>query len=461
MRYFELNGQWWLPETPDHIVEGALSHTPDEGVTLNLQGDVAPSREVAWRFVERPVIWGEANGARVTLLGASTDVLWFHQEYRVRETYLGGHFAGAPYFEKFSVQLGDLDSFLGVNDSFTRLGLKDPDEQGELLSVATDEATIRFIQDVRLRERVERVEGVPRTHIEVVCSKPTTVRRVERSVVFPLQRLVALGTTENTRVDSLTGYAESAADAPPIEIIFAQREGLSRGKDNIPDSMLFSRFDLEEPERAITAWLALSATIPHVMHLFFDYAYFRRGDLTGGIVHIVQSLEGLHRDLKKLPKRRIPKNDFELLRDEFRQILGTTFPKKSEYQQWLADVLNPGVTLTERLKHLFDVHGEIMGELVADREEFVMTAKRLRNAFAHGLAIEELSSDDQRALFFLMEKLSVLFRACLLAELGMESSLRNTLFRRNQWFQHLRRSPHLEWTKWPARTHGTIQLPEE
>src|ERR1043166_5110496 len=124
MRFFEMNGRWWLPDTPTGSVDGVLTHDK-EGVNLRLKGDVEPSREIAWRFIERAVLFGEADGMPITVFGVSNDLISVNQEYHVREAHLGGHFKEAPLFESFSLGLSDLDSFLGVNSSFAMLRLKD------------------------------------------------------------------------------------------------------------------------------------------------------------------------------------------------------------------------------------------------------------------------------------------------------------------------------------------------
>jgi hypothetical protein len=154
MTDFEISGRWWLPDRPERAVDGVLSRPPGDTVTLSLNGDVEPSREGAFRALERPLLWGEAAGTLITLRGAYTDFVWFNQTYRIRETYLGGHFRDPPLFTEVVFALTDLDSFLGVNWSFARIG-KNVDEHGTLLKVATSDGTITFIQDLPLREKLD------------------------------------------------------------------------------------------------------------------------------------------------------------------------------------------------------------------------------------------------------------------------------------------------------------------
>lgn len=141
-----------------------------------------------------------------------------------------------------------------------------------------------------------------------------------------------------------------------------------------------------------------------------------------------QSARRLRSRSRHAPQSRVEKKDFDLLREKFKQVIAANFAGKADYEAWLTENLNSGVTLATRLIVLFEIHREIMDELVVNRGEFVTTAKKLRKAFAHGLAIGEFTFGDRRALFFLMEKLSVLFRACLLEELGVLCLVENHSF---------------------------------
>jgi hypothetical protein len=69
---FVTKGQWWLPEKPDDDLHGELSYTPDNGVRLELQGDLhAPDNggfhPPVFQYV--PLILGiTSQGSEVSLL---------------------------------------------------------------------------------------------------------------------------------------------------------------------------------------------------------------------------------------------------------------------------------------------------------------------------------------------------------------------------------------------------------
>ena len=62
-----IKGYWWLPSTPDHIVAGILTYTPQESIILELIGQLKPETSAIEEFINREeqnVILGFSSDAK-------------------------------------------------------------------------------------------------------------------------------------------------------------------------------------------------------------------------------------------------------------------------------------------------------------------------------------------------------------------------------------------------------------
>ena len=128
---FEYKGFFWLPETPDVEIPGALRYTPDDGVRLELQGVLHAPADDSFHppsFKDAPLILGvTTQGKEVSLLDCiqvkgNIGTGWKYwgtpeTAYRVTRAFLDVHFPSikAVEFEGIMVNYTYLDEWIDQN----------------------------------------------------------------------------------------------------------------------------------------------------------------------------------------------------------------------------------------------------------------------------------------------------------------------------------------------------------
>lgn len=435
MNEFAHDGVWWLPEQPDQKVAGTLEHTQQSGLGLELHGAFGGGiREIAERRIEHDIIHGLANGQAVTLEDAHHGVVnSFRQPYFVRTAYLGGHFEKSPTFASWTIHLSHLDNFLGINPTFVLLGqIGQVAAVSPVAEIVSGDITVRFVQTRGAAEPTD----TDRSHVVTELSSPVTTTAFLRRVAYPLQNLVTLSTLDPAIITEVT--ARNAASGDDVGVVFPQRKSEKR-RDLIPDDMLFSRHDLADFEAVVSKWLASHEKLREVMALFYGL-YFRRGDITSAIVHVVECLEAFHRETRMQPRERIPKADHATLRAEFLRVLNERFAASQRHRDWLNDVLSNSPTLTMRLEALLDSQREVLGDLFSDEKTAVANARYYRNRFSHALSLDPLPAAKTEYIYWLTEQLTLLLCCCFMDWMGIPADDRKAVFSRSRWLAKVRES---------------------
>jgi len=108
---FPIEGQWWLPGTPNHTVAGRLEYSEQSGGKLTLLGALNNQSKIDFSLQEHPIILGRTHEvSEVSLMDCkgtgSYGSLGGHRDketYRPTVVFLGKHFTN-----KSEVQFKDI-----------------------------------------------------------------------------------------------------------------------------------------------------------------------------------------------------------------------------------------------------------------------------------------------------------------------------------------------------------------
>lgn len=114
----EIKGFWWLPSSPDDVVAGILTYTPNDSIKLELIGQLHPQTSAVEEFINRKeenVIYGFSSDAKeISLLNCfpSGGSLNFSckfpiQRYDCQHLIIGTHITSldTPFFFKTQIDI--------------------------------------------------------------------------------------------------------------------------------------------------------------------------------------------------------------------------------------------------------------------------------------------------------------------------------------------------------------------
>lgn len=114
----EIKGYWWLPSSPEDVVAGILTYTPNDSIKLELIGQLNPQTSAVEEFINREdenVIYGFSSDAKeISLLNCSPSggSLNFNckfpiQRYKCQHLIIGAHITSldTPFFFKTQVDI--------------------------------------------------------------------------------------------------------------------------------------------------------------------------------------------------------------------------------------------------------------------------------------------------------------------------------------------------------------------
>lgn len=173
-------GEWWIPGERDSRQRGVLEFTA-ERFTLGLEGGLIErpkpgpgATSVGWEDVEVPVIHGETNAGRVTLLDCSGSVpthdfgLVTSQNWWPRLMLLDDHVDQSTRFDQVLLTAEHLDHWAGT-----------PAIERDFVHVDGAATTVTVSAERQVLEEVD-VQGVGR--VSVVAFPKYEVRRLDASV---------------------------------------------------------------------------------------------------------------------------------------------------------------------------------------------------------------------------------------------------------------------------------------
>jgi hypothetical protein len=192
-------------------------------------------------------------------------------------------------------------------------------------------------------------------------------------------------------------------------------------------------FTLKEIDFAafFAKWMKLTDRYAEACSIFFGLKYGPPAYIDITFMGIVQSLHLYYSRTEEGLAQRVEEEN------HLRQILSSLQPVEA---RWIVDHLGdrPYPTFESELSALLGRHRSVMNPLVSGREDrLINEVMNTLYYLVHRDAEVWLAASHGADLYWLLEKLRVLFKASFLAELGFSEQQALTFFQRNPLYQHM------------------------
>lgn len=460
----DLQGVWWLPESPEHLAPGTLSLSHDSRPTLVVVGSIDPNLDlpasigtVMGQTRDLPFVHGlTAAGQRVTLGDARLALRQMHiedAESAVFELVGRSAFVGATLdpkttpFSQMDLVVERLVDWRDVApfDLTVTPDMRSPEriviggelpqtvsgrvDGGELIVTSGLATSGDFRQraslslNASLRLRLD--QGVP---------FPDWLE----AYVGPLQRLVSLATGRAVEVERLELSDSRSGDK--CEVIWPRKLRATLPERRLmPDELLFMVPDLgEDLSRHLRLWLAACRSFEPVMNMFFATRYAESMFEEDRFQNLIQAVEAYHR-------RTAGARPDQEAHDVRTAALLAAAPEA--HREWLEEVLETTkeYRLSDRVEEVVAQHPWMIGDVIpGNAHRWAGRIAMARNFRAHQDPKAAPIGASAHELFGFTQRLTVLLEACLLHELGFEEDrVRDMIRRASPAFRVLKLNPGL------------------
>ena len=452
MEAFTTKGHWWLPETPDHKVEGELTFDPGGGSVLKLS-DVLKFVEVIYlgTFTDtEPIILGEDNdGQAITLVECSEEpphidlsdsnsprgVLAYNPHYTVR---------GCHYESEGQFTLNELTvDFYGLQvwaDPRRRAGFISPVlNSAEEFSV--DEITVPAGDfSVRIRrsfpqEHLPEDESVYQfAFVDFLTDDPIEFDEI-LDQIFCFQTF--LGLAMHTSTWPVLVQAPHPEDASrQITIHYALVTDYLK-KDGLTSSFMYFTMEDALPylEQGMSRWFEKFEKLDRVLQMY-NRAISMKMFLEEQFMTYARAVEVYHRQIHDEPY--IDDSDYETICEGLKETLNSLMPTcKNERCKSLEQAIHSSLkyanrpSLRRRLKDTGKRYTVYNERLFENYKEFIEDVVTTRNYLTHFDENDEKRAKlEFRELYSMRERLRVILEIGLLSELGLnESQIQRIIFR--------------------------------
>jgi hypothetical protein len=403
----DLQGVWWLPDSPEHLVPGTLSLSDDSQPTLVVIGSIDP-------HLDLPASIG-------TVFGQTQDVPFVHGRTASGQLVTLGD---------ARLALRQMNVWDAASAVFELVGA------AAYVGAHVDPQTTRFdqidlvIEDLRVVTRLS-TSGDFRQHARLSFNASLRLRLDHglqfsdwhEAYVGPLQRLVALATGRAIEVERLE-LSDSTSNGK-CEVGWPRKLRASLPERRLmPDELLFTASDLGELSQHVRLWLAACRRFEPVMNLFFATRYAESMFEEDRFQNLIQAVEAYHR-------RTVGARPDQAAHDERTAALLAVAP--DAYRDWLAEVLETTreYRLSDRVEALVELHPWMRGDVIpGNAHRWAGKVARARNYRAHQDPTAAPIGSSTEELLGFTQRLTVLLEACLLHELGLEEDRAQEMIRR-------------------------------
>jgi hypothetical protein len=433
MKDFETTGVWWLPQNPFRRVGGTLRYADHDGVTLSLMDVLQESNPQSFRM--EPVIHGFAldldNGRPVSLRGCRQSATRMmsaglkSESFRVERAFVGGYLASESDFSftGISLKLHGLvewaEGFTGMNRSLypdltgmSRFVYKDP----EPLTANVDNSRLILSVGASVSETTRSYEVREDATISVSSTHALNEEEWNRRFIYPLQNFVTLVMGRPSAIQDLRFRKERPEErfGPDFQLFASRIFGITDAeKRESHSNPLFKVLEVKDRfEHVMRRWFDICQQFQDACNTFFGIIYSHRPLLEARFLAAAHALE-LYDRVQAAAQERIS------VENERRQAILSSIP--DDDRMWLiARMLPAGVPpFSEIVARLYEEHARAMGPICSqDREGFVKACIDTRNYIVHHSCPEHGKVELSEDVVWLYERLSILMKLCLLAELG-------------------------------------------
>lgn len=184
----EIKGYWWLPSSPDDIVAGILTYTPNDSIRLELLGQLHPQTSAIEEFINREednVILGFSSDAKeISLLTCfpSGGSLNFSckfpiQRYKCQHLIIGLHITSldTPFFFKTQVDIPYLSLWATPNSIENTMCFNENKVEKYCISFKTEGTHINHVDIENYRLSIDGVVNYKGDYFEPKINQKTLV----------------------------------------------------------------------------------------------------------------------------------------------------------------------------------------------------------------------------------------------------------------------------------------------
>jgi hypothetical protein len=448
MQPFECTGQWWLPNDDAHGVAGTLKVSQGGALRLWLVGalgEVSPFRSKA-----HPVILGWVDkspaGDIVTLrdcpVGGSTvrPGRTTLENYHATTAFFGAHLSrpGDFAFKSMTLRLSGLSEwahgYTGLSEGLFPAVAATYEQKGPFVAEVSGgrlTLSVGIASHQTDRERIFR-ETVS---LGVSCDAVKSADDLNGDFVYPLQNLMTFVSDRAQEVEHFAvraGEPPTNAMGPDIRVIGPRVQPEDEGAPPEPVGyfqMLFTLKDVDFPSFA-GKWLSVSNKFADACSVFFGLQYGPPAFIDMAFPSVVQALHLYY----------TRRDDGAAARAEEGRLRGFLSSLPAGDAEWIADRLEGSLSppLKVVLSKLVEEHPHVMNRLVSNRQDrfvgsVINTLRYIQTRDQEVYGAASHGAD----LYWTMQKLRFLYKACLLRELGFSDDKAAALFDRNGLYHHV------------------------
>jgi hypothetical protein len=230
---FEYNGEWWLPETPDHHVAGIVRFDPSSGCTLEIVGNL---RFLASLFDEQNIktILGRTSEAIVTLYNCRVLSFSFgesnHQNYLVGAIFVGIHATPDELkFYKLLVRYAQFEKWLAVSGIQPNIKFKENGQKAGTINFEEINVLETSVNDLEIKIRTRLAyEEKPDTKlseqavIDLFSMNPLNLDEWGKKFIFPFEDFLSFVLNAPTYPMEVTFTVDESTERGLIHIKYRQ-----------------------------------------------------------------------------------------------------------------------------------------------------------------------------------------------------------------------------------------------
>ncbi len=459
MKAFISTGFWYLPGQDKDLVAGSLHVSRSGDLRLLLLGSLGNAR-LGGQGKGHQIILGSVDysptGNAVTLTGCALmrtrggSFLGRREEYHANRAYFGAHLSTDEAFRFRSVllKIGGLSEWARSLSGLHRTPSPPLTfhNTGETVPVATyrkptspsgqlAEAKITLNMGVSWKTDAQTFRFREEANLLVEFDNAREAEDVNAQYVYPLQNLMTFAADQPQCVDSVSLWCgEDLADwnrNPEIRLIGPRvHPDEEKRKAVHSDQMLLTLADVEFAS-FLQKWMRLSEVHEEAFNVYFGILYAPPSYIETTYALLAQSVSLYYARTSGGIRHR----------DEEQRRLRDILPSlQNPDAEWLIDHLGiqPYPSFSSILRRLVDQHGAALDPILANRRDaFVSQATTTLKYIERSDAEERGAACHGSDLYWLVQKLRFLIKACFLAELGFGMEQITALFNRNEYFQHI------------------------
>lgn len=430
MELFQSSGDWWNPDSPEERVSGEVSFTPDDGITLDLNGNLPFKEEELGRISrsklskEYPILYGDLGQdgpvtlQKVTMTSAHFGGYSESEEYIASGMVVGDHLPQNPSFVRADFIVDEIPDWTGdstVRPVIDRESVEQviDTEDIEAVFAATDskEYTAEFEElEVKILNYSRISSGVNSAEMETVgVLRVVPNDEVSLSTLFDygsgaLEYLsFAVGT--GIHPDEIKLYTD--LEEQPLDAYYTLLD-YTRDRSASIANYLF-RPDYADFETTFQNWVEHREKASEVHQNYKLLIHSSNLSPRLRFLTTVIALEAYY-DAEYQDETYIPEEEFDEIQSEILQLVPNDTELQGQIYGLLENVANTP-SIKDKLIKLMESENEII-EVFFEISNLASEARTQRNSVAHGS-----SKASPTEFYILSKKLQLVLEALLARKL--------------------------------------------